>query len=260
VQLKTPQLPFVSNVTGTWIQPHEAMDPHYWAQHLRGTVRFADGLRTVLATRPAALVEVGPGQTLTGLAGRQLGTGRSTVVVSTTPRAETPGDAAPILLDAIGKLWERGVAVDWKRMDEGSDARRVPLPTYSFERERHWIDALQKQAAKADTTPVIERLELEAWFSVPTWERMPRVIGQRSPGAVPWVVFVDRSGVADAMVATLRSSGARVLTVHAADAFRRVHDDAYELAPDHPGDYERLTDHLRRDLPDSVRIAHCWNL
>ena len=164
VQLKTPQLPFVSNVTGTWIQPHEATDPHYWARHLRGTVRFADGLRTITATRPAALVEVGPGQTLAGLAGRQLEAGTSTVVLSTTRRADTPPAAVPVLLDAVGKLWERGVAVDWKRMDEGSDARRVPLPTYAFERARHWIDATTPQRAEIVTKTAEERRDLATWF------------------------------------------------------------------------------------------------
>ncbi|HKV08339.1 MAG TPA: amino acid adenylation domain-containing protein, partial [Thermoanaerobaculia bacterium] len=81
VPRRPPQIPFLSNLTGTWITAEQATDPGYWARHLRETVRFAEGLTTLLAGSRAALLEVGPGSTLAGLARHQ------SDPVSSLPRA-----------------------------------------------------------------------------------------------------------------------------------------------------------------------------
>ncbi|HVR98950.1 MAG TPA: amino acid adenylation domain-containing protein, partial [Thermoanaerobaculia bacterium] len=84
-----PRIPYLSNVTGTWIRPEEATDPAYWGRHLRETVRFADGLRELLP-RTGVLLEVGPGETLARLARRELRAGlkggtSGTPVISSLP-------------------------------------------------------------------------------------------------------------------------------------------------------------------------------
>ncbi|MDY7046973.1 acyltransferase domain-containing protein, partial [Virgibacillus sp. M23] len=68
--MNTPRIPFVSNVTGTWITPEQAADPAYWSQHLRGTVRFHEGLEQILSDDNVLLIEVGPGSTLSTFARR----------------------------------------------------------------------------------------------------------------------------------------------------------------------------------------------
>jgi len=65
-----PKVPYISNVTGTWITEAKATDPEYWATHLRQTVRFSEGLVELLRDGGRILLEVGPGQTLTSLARR----------------------------------------------------------------------------------------------------------------------------------------------------------------------------------------------
>ncbi|HEX7735074.1 MAG TPA: type I polyketide synthase, partial [Ktedonobacteraceae bacterium] len=65
LSLRPPQISYISNVTGTWITPAEAISPAYWVRHLRQTVRFAEGLQTLLEESERILLEVGPGQTLT---------------------------------------------------------------------------------------------------------------------------------------------------------------------------------------------------
>ncbi len=71
VELRAPRIPFLSNVTGTWITDAEATDPAYWARHLRRPVRFADGVRELCRDARRVLLEVGPGQTLATLARQQ---------------------------------------------------------------------------------------------------------------------------------------------------------------------------------------------
>ncbi|MEH0449387.1 amino acid adenylation domain-containing protein [Streptomyces sp. B21-102] len=137
VPLSAPGIPFVSNVTGTWITDEEATSPAYWARQLASTVRFDDCLRAV-RERAAVLLEIGPGQVLTGLA--RVGSGGRDAVAS-LPTAAEDGDARREVLTAAGELWCRGVSVD-RPVRHGAPApRRTVLPTYPFEHRRHWVEA-----------------------------------------------------------------------------------------------------------------------
>jgi len=140
-RLSAPELPIVSNLSGTWLKPDEATDPAYWLRHLRQTVRFADGLKCLSADPARLLVEAGPGAVLTRLArGARVAQAR---VMATQPPGEADGYAA--FLGAIGRLWVAGAPVD-RLAAAGNAARRVPLPGYPFERVRLWIEPGKAQS------------------------------------------------------------------------------------------------------------------
>ena len=71
IELLPPQIPYLSNLSGTWITPEQATDPQYWVDHLRRTVRFSDCLRAALADGPLVMLEMGPGHSLSSYARRQ---------------------------------------------------------------------------------------------------------------------------------------------------------------------------------------------
>ncbi|MEH1166758.1 amino acid adenylation domain-containing protein [Micromonospora sp. CPCC 205539] len=136
VTYRAPRLPYLSNVTGAPVTVEQATDPEYWVRHLRGTVRFAD-CAALLARAELVVAEVGPGHTLGGLV-RQAGVAPHRVVpVMRHPRAD--GDDQRIALTAVARLWLAGVPVDWSTFHRGP-RRPVELPTYPFERQRHWIE------------------------------------------------------------------------------------------------------------------------
>ena len=137
VELSAPQLPYLSNLTGTWITPEQATDPQYWVDHLRHTVRFADCLTTVLDGDPTLLVELGPGHSLSSYARRQ-----EVKPVAAIPSLRHPNQAmddTAFSLLALGKAWAAGVDVDLDQFT-GDGRRRIRLPGYAFKRERHWIE------------------------------------------------------------------------------------------------------------------------
>src|SRR5262249_7722201 len=141
-ELKAPQIPFVSNVSGTWITAAEAADPQYWARHLRQPVRFSTGLRTLLDAQNEIFLEVGPGRTLSTLVRQHLGpTARGVVLASLRHPDDQQSDVA-CLLRALGQLWLAGIEVDWVQLYP-EERRRVRLPTYPFERQRHWVELHQ---------------------------------------------------------------------------------------------------------------------
>lgn len=138
-----PQMPYISNVTGTWITAAEATSPDYWGQHLRQAVRFADGLQALAQEPKRVLLEVGPGQTLATLAKQQLGAGSEAVVLASLrhPQQQATQPDLAFGLTTLGQLWAAGVNVDWAGFYANEQRQRVPLPTYPFERKRYWIDA-----------------------------------------------------------------------------------------------------------------------
>ncbi|MGB3444311.1 MAG: amino acid adenylation domain-containing protein [Actinophytocola sp.] len=136
-----PRRPYLSNTTGTWITEQQATDPHYWAAHLREPVRFAD-CATELVRAGLIAAEVGPGTTLSKLIRRGGGD-----AVPTMRANATETDDTTTLLSGIGGLWVAGATVDWAAFGAGAPGRRVPLPTYPFERERFWIAAGASRSA-----------------------------------------------------------------------------------------------------------------
>src|SRR5262249_38064547 len=110
IALRPPKIPFVSNLTGTWISAAEATDPAYWARHLRHTVRFADGARTLLQEPGRILLEVGPGRTLSTLA-RQCGAAAGHLTIAALRHAQDQQPDLAVVLTALGKLWLAGLRV-----------------------------------------------------------------------------------------------------------------------------------------------------
>jgi len=143
-----PAIPLVSNVTGAPFAPGEAPSASYYARHIRSTVRFADGLRSLHAMdakTPTVLLELGPATVLTDI-GRRCGAGpRDAYVPSLRTRHHRVA-----LVEAVGALYARGFDVDWKCFYAGRERTAVALPTYPFDREHFWHEerpAAQSRAA-----------------------------------------------------------------------------------------------------------------
>jgi amino acid adenylation domain-containing protein len=142
VTLRAPEIPFVSNVTGTWITSEQATDPGYWADHLRRAVRFADGVAELWREPGRTLIEAGPGQTLTAWALQHpaAASARDGVAVPAMRHAFDRQDDSAVLLTALARLWLAGVRLDWNAVWAGQRRLRVALPTYPFERQRYWLE------------------------------------------------------------------------------------------------------------------------
>jgi acyl transferase domain-containing protein len=159
VTTQAPSIPYLSNVTGTWITSEDLADPGYWARHMRGTVRFAEGLAELLREPGRAFLEIGPGGTLGTLVRQHPVSTADAVTVPTLRRTGGSGSDLDDLVAAVGRLWAAGAEIDWERFQGGARRHRVTLPTYPFERRRYWIDppsvvSPAALAAEPETAPV----------------------------------------------------------------------------------------------------------
>ena len=138
--LREPQIPLLSNLTGTWLTAREATNPATWARQIRATVRFSDELGVLLADPDRVFVEVGPGGTLTASAMRHpKWSGDHRAVRLMRHHAQSRDDRDAFLL-GLGQLWSAGIDVDWTPLRRGGRPHLVSLPGYPFERQRHWVE------------------------------------------------------------------------------------------------------------------------
>ncbi len=132
--LRPPRVAYISNVTGTWITPEQAQDPDYYVQHLRNTVRFADGAAQLLQDPGVLYLEVGPGSVL-GTFLKQNAGEHAPVVISSLRHGNNHTDDAQYLARALGDLWTHGAAPDWKRYYRHETRSKVETPAYPFDKQ-----------------------------------------------------------------------------------------------------------------------------
>jgi len=154
VTLHAPNLPFLSNVTGDWITDEEATDPDYWVRHLRSTVRFAEGISRLLEEPERIFLEIGPGQTLATFTRQNARRGAGHEVFATIRHPQESASDTDFLMASLGKFWLAGGKLDWAAYAD-APRRRVPLPTYPFERTRLWVDAVPFAATTGGTVTAI---------------------------------------------------------------------------------------------------------
>ncbi|HVT16282.1 MAG TPA: amino acid adenylation domain-containing protein [Thermoanaerobaculia bacterium] len=292
--LAPPAIPFLSNVTGTWIRDEEATDPAYWVRQLRQTVRFGEGVGELLREPERVMLEVGPGQTLGTLAMQHPGRGPQHVFLGSLRHPQDCRPDADVLLEALGQLWLAGVRVNWRAFSAGERRRRVPLPTYPFERRRHWIEPSSSRAAGAAAPAAgapAKRPDLASWFYAPIWRQaIPLPAAADLPADLPaeetadpedartpltsasehgargeeparrWLLLLDGCGVGAGLAERLERRGREVVTALAGAGFARQGERAYTVAPCGRADFAELL----RDLDAQGRfpeaIVHLWTV
>ncbi|HYW51837.1 MAG TPA: SDR family NAD(P)-dependent oxidoreductase [Gemmatimonadaceae bacterium] len=267
VRFGAPNIPFVSNRSGRWITAAEATDPMYWVRHLRETVNFAAGLEALLEDPDRVLIEVGPGRTLTQLASMHSARRESHALVTSLPSAITgapaPDDQAH-LLTALGTVWTHGVAVSWRALHD-EPRQRVPLPTYPWERQRHWIEADAPSAQVRAGDPGVaaaatsdgRRDDVGAWFHEPAWQRTDA----RETGTVGtvWLLADEPDAVLQQALARLVQDGTRVVRIRSGSSvYAGLSDDAAALRVDAADDWRALLGDAAKAGATPSHVVHAW--
>jgi len=183
-----PAIPIVSAVDGEVISAERLADPDHWADHVLLPVRFHDAVRTLVEREGVdAVVEVGPDGGLTGAITQAAGT----ALCVPTARRDRP--AVRTALTALAALHCHGVPVDWAAVHPGRGTL-LDLPTYPFERQRHWLAAARRPAGE---------LYAESWQPIPG--------GQPPTG--PWLLLTDENGTDGGVAALLADQGMTVVPV-----------------------------------------------
>ena len=250
-------VPMISSLRGDWAQGDDITSADYWVRHLRHTVRFTDAIAAAFATENRIVIEVGPGQTLGPLVDIATPAHKPVAILPSAPRPRDGIDEMGVVSAAFGGLWANGAVVDWDRL-HGPEGQRISLPTYSFEKTRHWVEPGRGGAIEdtADTVTLLTRTaDMGDWIEVLGWEAAAR------SGAPPdlrgdWMVLAGMDALSAAVLAALAHAGASVTVLRAGRSFTRT-PDGFTLRPDAMEDFEALATALPA-VPS--RILSLWAL
>lgn len=142
IQFAAPKIPYLSNLTGTWITEADVKSVEYWSDHLCKTVQFEAGIRTLCSIKDLGFcLELGPGQTLSAYAREIAAELKPELkIIHTGPSYYESLSTMGLLMEALAKIWIWGGAVCWEKFYANKNLQRIALPTYPFESKRYWIE------------------------------------------------------------------------------------------------------------------------
>ena len=258
IERRPPTIPFVSNVSGDWIGADEACSAEYWVRQLRGTVRFADGLATLLAKPDRILLEVGPGDTLSSLARRQADN-RPVLPSQCHPRDLASN--ADQLARCVAGLWVAGIELDTAAAASDRTPRRVPLPTYPFERASYWVAAPRPGQVDAKARKVTAQDDGADRFYVPAWRRADpeaAIAGEEARGV--HLILGDEDRFSRCMRRRYTETGTPAVLVLPGAAYERLDAHRYQVRPGQVEDFKQVLDAVQTQLGPVAGVSHLWCL
>jgi len=261
IDLKPPCIPYISNVSGTWITAEEATNPDYWVSQIRNPVKFSQGLDTLLGHPENVLVETGPGRTLTNLSKQHRSMSSDHLVLNSIRHPKDKRNDLEVLFTCLGQLWLAGVDIDWNVVYGQGRFQRIALPTYPFEKQNFWIEPETRQ--QVPTAPAENKKnKISEWFYHPVWKPMlPVWLPEKTLPPLHWLLFEEKRGLGKKLAQHLaKKKNQETVMVCMGPAFRKIDDHTYEIRPDQEADYHALIKGLDQTqlIPD--RIIHLWNV
>jgi polyketide synthase PksJ len=264
VALGAPQIPFISNVTGTWIKAEEARNPSYWSTHLQKTVRFAEGIHQLSQQANSIFIELGPGRDLCSLLTNQPDSQLQHQAINLVRPPQTDLSDLYYLLSKVGQLWLRGTTIHWPTFYREERRHRISLPTYPFERQLYMGPQKTPQYRDKETPQDAlkkKRTDIADWFYYPSWIRSQLSLDTPANAAKPgrWLIFALENEFCNLLSEKLEQQGHHVIIVTMAKEFKPIKPDAYTLDPGQENDYPRLLQALaHEEIP--TRIVHTWSM
>ncbi len=241
VEIKEIKIPFVSNISGRIISNEELKGGHYWCDHIRNTVRFSEGIRTILQ-EDTVLVEIGPGTSLKNFAAYHLDKENHSLAINTVRHPkEQSGDYA-YFLSCLGKLWQFGVKVNWKALHP-HEVNKVHLPTYPFQEVPYSLGQNLEKLLSGNLLLGSKEVRpaSKEWYYQPLWRRTNSRRIQKMTHKDTLLIFASDE-VIQAFLTQLDSDETRVITVSKASTYRQISEDKYEINPLVVEDYIQLFD------------------
>ena len=223
--LNPPSIPYISNVSGTWIQEHDLNTPQYWTNHLRQPVLFSEGVTNLGLSSEDVFIEIGPGFTLIQLLKQHQNNGIHPQLIATVPPpTHCENNSYQYFLNALGTLWLLKNEIHWDRLYANEIRKRISLPTYVFERQRHWIRPDQK-------TPIGDNRRDPQGFYTPSWKKDRTHILNKSIEQSPktWLIFSNNTD--NSIEKIIKEAGHFTYRIKSGDYFERLTNTSFTIDP-----------------------------
>ncbi len=262
-RLNPPRIPFISNVTGTWITDDEALSPAYWANHLRKTVRFADGIKELVEMEDPIFLEVGPGNVLGGIVFQYLERKSGKGVINLLKHSNQDISDISFLLDKIGRLWLHGITLEWPSFYSKEIRHCVHMPPYAFEKERYWLEPISLESL-GYKSGADKKNHFRDWFYTPSWTPGPQFKlnkkSNRRGNKLNRLIFLDDFHIGSTLCEKLAPYSDKIVTVNIGQTFSEPGENRYIVEPGNYDHYRRLWDRLNESGAVPREIVHLWGI
>lgn len=250
IELKDPMIPYISNVTGNWINRSDLNNKKYWADHIRKTVLFSDGIKHLNLSEDDIFIEIGPGQILSQLIRQHPNQAKS--LLHTLPHYKNAQDNSyESFLNTVARLWLLNLDIRWSKLYTNEIRKRISLPTYSFERESHWI--YPSSADDISTNKIFTKNTLYS----PTWERDKKLSAMAQEPLIKdkcWIIFQNEP---DTFITKLQSNQELFYIISSGLEFKKLNEFSFSIDPANKEHYVKLFQEI--EVPyEHCTILHAW--
>ena len=215
------KMPIVSTVTGKMLSPTDMTDTNYWIKHLLQPVLFYDGILSLLELEGNIFIEIGPGTSLSTFVLNSVNPASCYTISTITKTNEINGKSnkGKIIHEILSRLWACGRDIEWEKIYDQRNCRLVPLPTYPFKKEKHWVE------------PDSSFKEKLRGFLIPTWqsEIVCADIESKVAENNSWLIFEDKYGLGKKLADVLENRNQTVISVKAGNNFMQISEHQYML-------------------------------
>jgi acyl transferase domain-containing protein len=257
-----PCIPLISNLTGKPVENGEITQAAYWCRHVREPVQFLASMQLLQAQGYTTFLEIGPHPILLGMARRFWPDGAGIWL----PSLQHGQSDWRSLLTSLGRLYEQGSPIDWSGFEQGYVRHRVPLPTYPFQRSRHWIavtNANHRDQNTENQKSSSANLERDDWLYQIEWQAKPgeKLEFTSSPNPATWLILADQGGVGASLASQLEHRGQTCILIYAGAADESVTEPHQWIDPAQPTAFQRLVQEITATYEHPCRgIVYLWSL
>ncbi len=250
ITLSKPQIPFVSNLSGKRITSQEAESAQYWVKHLRETVNFEKGIKTIVKeNKENCFIEIGPGNALSNFCKQNLEFKNNNVITQTLSHPKKEEEDSYTLIKALGVLWTSGIDINWDHYYENEERKKVSIPTYCFENFKFQsrID-VQKLYDKLGRVQNVDNNNCSDWFYSLNWKKsFKKPTVKTETCSDNYLLFTSNSLFINSFKQSLINDGNRVVEVIIGKEFVKEKKDLFKINPNALEDFNKLFSALENE-------------
>lgn len=256
VKISEPHSPFISNITGKLASYETISDPLYWVKHLRETVRFSEGISSLLSHEDTVCIEVGPGNVLGTFVRSNQAIKKTHRVIYTVRHEHKKDNDQRHLLEALGKLYLLGIEPDWNSFYKEETRQKVSLPAYAFDKLEYPVNVGLADWTGLGTT--VKNQEAQEFMNIPSWEISERV----SEGSVEEdqtvILFTEKSKLTKQLIEKFSQKGNAPIVVSTGQKFQKKDSSNFSINPTTEEDF--LSFFKAIETKGKIKIIFAWGL
>ncbi len=257
IRFNKPTIPYVSTLTGDWMKGDDALNPEYWVNHLRNTVRFYDASGILLENSDWILLEIGPGRTLKTLLSQHPGISKDHTILNSMLQEKE--NISPVLhiKQTLSQLWLSGVTVDWDKYFKEESRCRVSLPAYPFDKKPCWIYPDLSQIKKTSSG----YQDLSGQIYLPFFKKsMVPILKKNYRQGNTWLVLTDDSEISEKLIGNLSERGQDLIIIRRGSGYKKINGGQFIISTDNPEDYLTLFKEIQNREKPIDNILYLWGL